>query len=232
MLTESQIELWTKLFRITAEMSAPLSFISKGSPNRLEKMVHIFERLAVDKTQPAAIPANPPFLQTTAGNEPANHEQIPHVGLIPKAKVMSIRAVDLKKEKTADFFNSLTWQRHDPSVASISEIVSFAAAEESHVVQTCRRFFAFEIPWSGRGTESEGPQVLDSLTAAPSRASLQSLGEIATQHALNTAKKARREKDLVTTYTQRKGDSSKGAQLFFQNLPWTTRLQPKKIQNV
>lgn len=232
MLTESQIELWTKLFRITEEMSAPPVLLSKVSTDRLEKMIRIFSLTETRKfPQPEAI-VESTFTQIDLRNEPAPQERTPKPGLIPRAKVISIRAVDFKNEKTADFFSSLTWQRHDPSVASIPESISFDETEQASLIESCRRFFAYSVPWLGRGTQSEGPQILDSLNAVPTRSSLVGLAEIATQQALHTAKKVRRENDLVSTYTQEKNDTSKGTQLFFQNLPWTTRLNTKKIQHV
>jgi len=227
MLTDLQILQWTDLFQITDEMSLPHVQGSSVSSSRLGMMIDVLGILEISGSQPA------PASVTAQGDlSDASQDLQPLPGGIPAARVISIRSIDLKNEKTEALFQSLSWLRHDPSIASIPESIPFESNQENGRVETCRGFFAYQIPWFGRGTEPEGPQVLDTLTATRVRSEILGLGEIATQHALHTASKAKREKELLKTYTGDKTDKSETVESYFLNLPWTTRTHRKKPKKV
>lgn len=153
-------------------------------------------------------------------------------GLVPKARVVSLRSVDVRTERTGLFFRSLTWRRHDPSMEPEQMGIEFEAIEDESPVESCRLFFAYLVPWSGRGIEPEGPQVLDGLAPVSRGLDISSLADMATRQALQSAAKMKqREKDLVQNYLNKPSQAG-GASTFFQSIPWSEPRNRNKPQPV
>jgi hypothetical protein len=147
--------------------------------------------------------------------------EIPTDGLVPKVKVVSLRSVNTREERTGPFFSSLTWKRHDPGAEPEQMGIAFEAQEDPPAVCSSRLFFAYQIPWSGRGIEPEGPQITEALSPVSKASDIKSLSDMATRQALQSAAKLkRREKDLVENYLLKPSQGGSSA-TFFQSIPWS-----------
>jgi len=142
-------------------------------------------------------------------------------GLNDFGRAVSIFAVNPAKVKAGDFFQLLTFQRNDPTreAPGLFEPVSPASP-----VETCRRIFAYSIPWDERGGSVSGPA---DTAALPVHAGFQSIAQLsaaATEQALHLATKMKREKTLLAAYTSDpEATSSDRAAAFFITVPWLTR---------
>jgi hypothetical protein len=158
--------------------------------------------------------------------------EIPTDGLVPKVKVLSLRSVNVREERAGAFFSSLTWKRHDPSAEPEQLGIAFEAQRDQPSVCSSRLFFAYQIPWSGRGTEPEGPQITEALSPVSKTPDILSLSDLATRQALQSAAKLkRREKDLVENYLLKPGQTGSSAS-FFQSIPWSEPRNRHKPQPV
>jgi len=137
-----------------------------------------------------------------------------------KAGPISIFGVDLKREKTGDFFTSLRFRRNDPAKDPVLQDLLEASLPTTGAVVTARQLFAYSIPWQERGgapAEVAGDRpVFDALSAV---SGFQKLGELATSHALKTASRMKRESRMMDSYTS-STDQEESAETFFRAVDW------------
>jgi hypothetical protein len=169
-----------------------------------------------------------PLLRPGKGDSTEN----PPDGLVPKVKVVSLRSVNTREERAGAFFSSLTWKRHDPGAEPEQMGIAFEAQEDPPAVCSSRLFFAYQIPWSGRGMEPEGPQITETLSPVSQGSDIKSLSDMATRQALQSAAMLkRRERDLVENYLLKPSQGGSSA-TFFQSIPWSEPRKRNKPQPV
>jgi hypothetical protein len=258
-MTEVELNLWRRF--VLAAQSLPNDGPDLYSQN-ISRLLKLGDAMTAPRPQAMGREVNPPTLELPAQEKQtpaksvaerdaapklghaASQEQprlqpekevskeIPTDGLVPKAKVVSLRSVDPREERTGAFFSSLSWKRHDPSAEPEQLGIAFEAQRDQPSVCSSRLFFAYQIPWSGRGTEPEGPQITEALSPVSKTPDILSLSDLATRQALQSAAKLkRREKDLVENYLLKPGQTGSSAS-FFQSIPWSEPRNRHKPQPV
>lgn len=147
--------------------------------------------------------------------------------LLPVASSRIPQKVNFAVEKAGAFFRSLSWRRDDHTgdlLAEESEVSIVESSKERREGKTARQFFAYLVPWQGRGLQPDDPEVFSLQPARSMVSDLVSLGDLATRQALHTAGKIKQQSRLVGDYFVSNDESPQLASPYFTALPWDKRL--------